>query len=414
MRVLGMISGTSHDAIEVAVADLHLHHDEIRARLLGSVSLDFPPALRAAVAASLPPSATSMEAVCHLDTLLGQAFAEAAAVAAERFAPVELVVSHGQTLYHWVEGQVARGTLQLGEAAWIAERVGVPIVSGLRARDIAAGGQGAPLVSTLDVLLLGGLAATDPAGAPSGHAGALNLGGIANLTVVDPEGPLAFDIGPANALLDASVVALTGGASTYDADGAWAAQGRVDQALLDHLLSEPYYRLEPPKSTGKELFSAAYLSGLGIDIAAHEPSDLLATLTALTAQTVVDACCRHQVTDVVMAGGGTRNTALVSALEQRAAGRIRFTLIDDLGIPSSAKEAYAFALLGFLTWNGLAGTVASCTGATGPRPLGSITPGAGPLVLPSPAGAAPRRLVVTTPDPAARPTQVHDARRRTA
>jgi anhydro-N-acetylmuramic acid kinase len=414
MRVLGMISGTSHDAIEVAVADLDLSAGEIAAKLLGSASVEFPAALRAAVAAALPPSSTSLEAVCQLDTLLGQAFAEAAATVAARFAPVELVVSHGQTLYHWVEGRAARGTLQLGEASWIAERVGVPVVSGLRARDIAAGGHGAPLVSTLDVMLLSGHAATT--GAATGHPGALNLGGIANLTVVDPSGPVAFDIGPANALLDATVVALTGGTRTYDAEGAWAAGGSVDDTLLDHLLSEPYYGLEAPKSTGKELFSAKYLFGLGIDISAHDPSDLLATLTALTAQTVVEACRRYGVTDVIMAGGGTRNTALVAALEQRAAGRIRFSVIDELGIPSSAKEAYAFALLGFLTWNGLTGTVASCTGATGPRTLGSITPGSGPLVLPEPAVDVPRRLVVTAPDPASRPssTGVHDVRRRTA
>lgn len=403
MRVLGMISGTSHDAIEVAVADLRLDDNAVHADLIGAASTEFPPALRAAVAEALPPRPTTMETVCRLDTLLGQAFADAAGLAVETLGPVELVVSHGQTLYHWVEGQVARGTLQLGEAAWIAERLGVPVVSDLRARDIAAGGQGAPLVSILDVMLLSHNDA-HASGPSTGHRGALNLGGIANLTVVDPPGPVAFDIGPANALLDATVVALTGGTSTYDRDGAWAARGHVDTALLGRLLSEPYYGLDAPKSTGKELFSAEYLPGLGIDITAHDSDDLLATLTALTAQTVVDACHRYGVTDVVMAGGGTSNPTLVSALEERAPN-IRFALIDDLGIPSSAKEAYAFALLGFLTWHGLPGTVASCTGAAGPRLLGSITPGAGPLVLPEPSAHPPRMLIVSTPGASATPAE---------
>lgn len=402
MRVLGMISGTSHDAIEVAVADLELVSDQVQAALVASVTVEFRADLRAAVAAALPPRTTTMEQVCHLDTLLGQAFADAAGEVADAHGPVDLVVSHGQTLFHWVEGPVAKGTLQLGEAAWIAERTGAPVVSGLRTRDITAGGHGAPLVSMLDVLLLADPPSSPAATLSSGHRAALNLGGIANITVVDPAGPVAFDVGPANALLDAEVVRLTDGASTYDAGGDWARRGEVDQALLDVLLGEPYYSLPAPKSTGKELFSGDYLAGMGVDRDAHDPADLLATLTALTAQTVVDACRRHGVSDLVMAGGGTRNRTLLAELQERG-DKLRLTLIDDLGIPSTGKEAYAFALLGFLTWHGLPGTVASCTGARRATVLGSVTPGRGPLVLPAPVASAPRRFVVTSPDPAAVP-----------
>lgn len=398
MRVMGMISGTSHDAIELAVADLELRDDEVHADLVASVSEEFPAQLRAEVVAALPPREVSMEAVCRLDTLLGQAFAAAAGSVAQAHGPIDLVVSHGQTLFHWVEGAVARGTLQLGEPAWIAERVGAPVVSGLRARDIAVGGQGAPLVSTLDVLLLardGSCAAEE---ASAGRRAALNLGGIANLTVVGSDAPVAFDVGPANALLDAAVVALTAGEQTYDAGGAWAARGQVDEPLLARLLEEPYYALSAPKSTGKELFSGDYLGGLGVRANDYSAEDLLATLTALTARTVVTAARRHGVCHVVMAGGGTRNRTLVEGL-RAGAPEIVFEDIDVLGIPSTAKEAYAFALLGFLTWHGLPGTVASCTGGSRGTVLGSLTPGRDALVLPAPAAAFPRRFVVDSPDP---------------
>ncbi|MCI0690324.1 MAG: anhydro-N-acetylmuramic acid kinase [Sporichthyaceae bacterium] len=394
MRVLGMISGTSFDAIEVAVADLELDDSTIEAALVGSRSIEYPPPLRAAVAALLPPNPTTIETVCRLDTALGQAFAQAAADVVGQLGPVELVVSHGQTVFHWVDGSRALGTLQLGEPAWIAERIGVPVVSGLRARDIAAGGHGAPLVSLLDVLLLGGQAdvgSTDP-------RGSLNLGGIANLTVVGSPEPIAFDVGPANALLDAAVVALTGGGGEFDQDGRLAARGTVDDALLARLLEEPYYRLPAPKSTGKELFHPGYLAERGVELADYTGPDLLATLVALTAQTVVDACGAYRVTDVVAAGGGTRNPVLMAELRRRGP-KIAFRTIDAMGIPPTAKEAYAFALLGFLTVHGLAGIVASCTGAGHPSVLGTITPGRDQLVLPRPGRVAPSRLRIVASDP---------------
>ena len=182
-----------------------------------------------------------MEAVCRLDTRIGQAFAEVAVAAIEHVGPVDLIVSHGQTLYHWVEDGTVKGTLQLGQPAWIAERTHVPVVSDLRPRDVAAGGQGAPLVSLLDTLLLAGR---------DGRPAALNLGGIANLTVP----PLAFDTGPGNALLDRAARQLAG--RPYDDDGALAAAGPVVPELLDRLLADPYYARPAPKSTGPEHFDA--------------------------------------------------------------------------------------------------------------------------------------------------------------
>ena len=205
VKVVGIISGTSFDAIETAAADLRLEGDAVVLRALGSRSIPYDPGLRTAVAESLPPAATSAGKVCTLDTRLGQAFAEAAAEAAEQFCggQADLIVSHGQTVFHWVEGNRALGTLQLGQPAWISARTGSPVVSDLRSRDIAAGGQGAPLASIFDVLLLGG---AEDAGRvqPRRHRQPNDRTGV---EAEDPA--FAFDIGPANALLDAAVEYLT-------------------------------------------------------------------------------------------------------------------------------------------------------------------------------------------------------------
>jgi anhydro-N-acetylmuramic acid kinase len=344
------MSGTSYDGIDAAVADLSLDGDVVTLRCVGELSAAYDGELRADLEAALPPARTTLEAVCRLDTRIGQAFADVAARAVGLHGG-ELIVSHGQTVFHAAD----QGTLQLGQPAWIAERTGLPVVADLRARDVAAGGQGAPLVSLLDALLLEGRPGT-PA--------ALNLGGIANLTVP----PIAFDVGPANALLDAAARHFTG--HPYDSDGRLAAAGTVDQALLDELLQDPYYAREPPKTTGKEHFHAGYVSYRG------SAQDTLATLTALTARTVADAARRHAVTEVIASGGGVRNPALMAALRAEL-GPIALTTSDALGLPAQAKEAYAFALLGFLTHHGIAGTIAAATGARHASVLGSVTPGSG-------------------------------------
>jgi anhydro-N-acetylmuramic acid kinase len=375
--VIGLISGTSFDAIEAAAVDFELAGDAIEARVIATSSTPYDPDLHSRIAAALPPARTTLEEVCALDTLIGQAFAGAAA-ALELDMPAELVCSHGQTVFHWVNGRRALGTLQLGQPAWIAERLGVPVVSDVRIRDIAAGGQGAPLASLLDVLLLG------EADRP---CAALNLGGIANVTVIRPGGePLAYDTGPANALLDLAM-ARDGGA-TFDRDGARARRGRVDGELLERLLSEPYYDLAPPKTTGKELFHAEYLAEVRLPL-----DDLLATLVALTVETVARELERWGVERIVASGGGARNPAIMEGLRTRLPG-VDVAVFDELGVPAEAKEAVVFALIGFLTAHGLPGAVPSCTGAGRAAILGTITPGAGPLVLPEPVGLAPSRLLL--------------------
>jgi anhydro-N-acetylmuramic acid kinase len=379
VRVIGLISGTSHDAIEAAAVDFDLVGERIDARIVASAGVPYAPDLRRRLLAALPPGETTAAEICALDTLIGHAFAEAAA-SLELDRPADLVCSHGQTIFHWVDGRRALGGLQLGQPAWIAERLGVPVVSDVRARDIAAGGQGAPLASIFDVLLLGG---------SERPCAALNLGGIANVTVMRPgEEPIAYDTGPANALLDLAIAAGTGGAETFDRDGARARRGSVDSALLERLLTEPYYALPPPKTTGKELFHSEYLGSTDLSL-----DDLLATLAALTTETVARELERYGVERVVASGGGTRNRAIMDGLARRLP-EVELETFEQLGVASESKEAVVFALIGFLTAHGLAGAVPSCTGAGRAAILGTITPGRGPLVLPAPASVRPSRLVL--------------------
>jgi anhydro-N-acetylmuramic acid kinase len=389
MRVVGMISGTSMDGIDVAVADLGFVDDVVEMHPLGASTRGYPSQLRHALTAVLPPALTTAEEVCRLDTLVGQVFAEAARFAVTELAggEADLVVSHGQTIFHWVDGDGrARGTLQIGQPAWIAEATGVAVVADVRSRDVAAGGHGAPLASTLDELLLAGSDAT---------AGALNLGGIANITVVARDAPtIAFDIGPANALIDAAVVNATTGAEALDRDGVRARRGRVHDDLLGRLLADPYYRQPPPKSTGKELFNAAYLLDHVAAVGAIDADDIVATVTALTAITVADACREHGLRRLVVSGGGVDNPALMERLGTELRG-LAISRIDEFGIPSAAKEAYLFALIGFLTVHQLPGSVASATGAAGPVVLGCLLPGRHGFPPIIPRSSPPSRLVIT-------------------
>ncbi|WP_217169009.1 anhydro-N-acetylmuramic acid kinase [Streptomyces sp. AC512_CC834] len=388
MRVIGLMSGTSYDAVEAAAADLVLRGEVLVMRPLGHLSACYPDHLRDLIAGSLPPSATTLRTVAELDTGIGRVFADVAVRAVRELCDgsADLVVSHGQTMYHWVEDGAVRGTLQLGQPAWIAEATGLPVVSDLRGRDVAAGGQGAPLVAMTDALAMAAL---------PGVPAALNLGGIANVTVLAPgTEPLAFDTGPANALMDAAVRHFTAGAAEYDEGGRRAGAGRVDPALLRVLLDDPYYRGPAPKSTGKERFHLPYLLEALAAAPVPEPDDVLATLARLTAVTVADACRAHGVTRLVVSGGGAHNPVLMGMIADELPG-VPLGPSDALGLPSDAKEALAFALLGFLTVNGLPGTIPSGTGARRASLLGSITPGLEPLRLPEPAPGPPRLLRIT-------------------
>ncbi|MFF5448697.1 anhydro-N-acetylmuramic acid kinase [Streptomyces sp. NPDC012888] len=404
MNVIGLMSGTSCDAVDAAAARIGHEGTALHLTPLGMVGEPYDEDLARALAAALPPGRTTLAEVCRLDTLIGRTFARLAARADRELCGGrgELVASHGQTVFHWADSGRVHGTLQIGEPAWIAEETGLPVVSGFRTRDIAAGGQGAPLVALIDTMLLRGRA-----GVPA----ALNLGGIANATVPaagngsnggkgpnggnGPNGaPAAFDTGPGNALLDAAARRLTGGRLDRDTDGRLAARGTVHQPLLDHLLAEPYYALPAPKTTGRELFHSGYLDAALAKVEPLPVPDVLATLTALTARTVAAALRPLGVTEVIASGGGTRNPALMAALGRELGPGVPLLTSDALGLPAAAKEAYAFAVLGYLTLHGAPGTVPGCTGASGPRVLGSVTPGRTPLRLPAPLPSAPLALTV--------------------
>lgn len=377
MIVVGLMSGTSADGTDIAVVAIEGEPPELDWRLVYHDTVAHPPALRAAILAATRPEGATVDQLCTLNVALGEQFARAAlhGIAAAGLSPrqVDLIGSHGQTVWHEPAGDPP-GTLQLGEAAVIAERAGVPVVSNFRARDMAAGGQGAPLVAYVDVLLLTH---------PERIRAAQNIGGIANVTFLPPPthaelAPLAFDTGPGNLLLDAAAARATGGAWSYDRDGGLAAGGQEDAALLDELLSHPYFARRPPKSTGRELFSAAFMESLwerAIERGLGS-SDILATAVALTVESIA-AAYRDFLPifpeEVVVSGGGTRNPALMARLSS-AVAPARVVLSDALGIPTDGKEALAFAILAYETWHGRAGNLPAATGAGRAVVLGQITP----------------------------------------
>jgi anhydro-N-acetylmuramic acid kinase len=353
MRVIGLMSGTSMDGLDAAVAEIEWDGGVVVLSALRHIERPWPDEVRGRLHAALGP--TTAGELCELDQLIGRSSGELAA----ELLPADLVVSHGQTVHHWVRDREAKGTLQLGQPAWIVEATGLPVISDVRARDIAAGGHGAPLAGILDDLWLRG----------EDTRAALNLGGIANVTIVRRGcPPIAFDTGPANCLLDEVARRTTGAPS--DQDGRCAARGTSDAALLERLLADPYYALTPPKSTGREHFRLDRLGPLP-DLA---PEDLLATLTELTAVTVADALAPYAPTEVVASGGGVRNPALLGALRRR----LPLTVSDERGLPAQAKEAYLMALIGFLSWY-------QVRLLTGPHVLGRISVGEEPLALPPPA-----------------------------
>jgi anhydro-N-acetylmuramic acid kinase len=350
------MSGTSLDGIDVAIV-------EIAGRRIGVVGFQSTPyaaPVRAAILA-VSDATTQTASISRLGFLLGELYARAVLRAVRRFGPVELVGCHGQTIYH--EG--GANSLQLGEAAVIAERTGVPVVSNFRARDIAAGGEGAPLVPYVDYMLFRHRTRTRIA---------LNIGGIANITVIPAgaaaERVVAFDTGPGNMAIDA--LAREMGAA-FDRGGKIAASGSVNLPLLDELLADSYYRRPPPKSAGREQYGAAFVARLkrpGVPA-----RDLVTTATVLTAATVALGVSKFATgsTDLIVSGGGVHNPQIMGHL----AGFLPAVTIStstDHGIDADAKEAVAFAVLAHETWRRRPGNLPSATGARRAVVLGNITP----------------------------------------
>lgn len=381
MRVIGVNSGTSVDSIDVALCeiapDLRTGPGELTLRLLAQQEQPYPMTLRERVLELCHTRECRLDDLTELNFLLGEAFAAAiltflpAIGIGER--EVDVIGSHGQTLYHLVEPGRTRSTLQMGEPAVIARRTGATVVANFRVADIAAGGQGAPLTAYLDALLF----------SSADRSRALqNIGGIGNVTFLPagsgPHGAYAFDTGPGNALIDYGARYFTG--APFDRDGALARAGRVDEESLNELLAHPYFQQPPPKSTGRELFGDDFAS----DLIAHslkrglEPADIMATLTALTAESIASAYRAFgppRLDDVLVSGGGAYNSTLMTRLHNALPGT-RVSSFDAVGLPASAKEAVLFALLAYETVHGRPANLPRATGATSPVVLGQIVPGA--------------------------------------
>ncbi|HUH14058.1 MAG TPA: anhydro-N-acetylmuramic acid kinase [Longimicrobiales bacterium] len=378
MRVIGLMSGTSLDGVDAAL--VRLDGDAPEWRVEAFVAHPYPAERRERIHAAIQEGGAPE--LCRLHTALGEWFAEAAlaacAAAGVAADAVDLIGSHGQTVWHEPPAPEWRGsTLQMGCPATIAERTGIPVVSDFRARDTAAGGEGAPLVPWVDRLLFSH---------PERRRVLQNIGGMANLTRVPRRGEdaplLAFDTGPGIALVDAAVELATGGERVFDEDGRWAARGQVDEALLEELLAHPFLHRAPPKSTGRETFGRPMVARLAERFTGGgEPrwKDLVATLTELTARSIADAVRRwvlpEGADELIVTGGGARNPELVRRIAT-ALDPLPVRTADALGLDPEAKEAVAFAVLGWAFVRERAGNVPEATGARGPRVLGSFTPGA--------------------------------------
>ena len=399
MRVVGLMSGTSADAVDAALVEWPDGPAARPFRLLAYREDPLPAALRDRIhrlAAGRAAPGEALRELAVLDVLLGERFAASAAAVVEQaglaLPDVDAIASHGQTVGHFPE---LRATLQIGDPSLIAERTGVTTVADFRSRDVAAGGEGAPLAPLLHYALL-----ADPA---EGRL-VLNLGGIANVTWLPagcrPEEVAAFDVGPANALLDGAVTAATQGRERMDRAGARALRGRLDPVLLAQLEDDEFLRRAPPKSTGRERYGSAEAEALvaASREAGRSLEDLLATLVAFTARAVAAAWREHlapgggRLGRVLVGGGGARNPALLAALGASLPG-VTIESMDAAGVPADAAEAMAFSLLGRNALLGIPNHLPRCTGAGAARVLGEIAlggPGQSLTTSPSSAASKPR------------------------
>ncbi|MBV8148907.1 MAG: anhydro-N-acetylmuramic acid kinase [Candidatus Eremiobacteraeota bacterium] len=366
MKALGLMSGTSLDGIDVAMVDAAPSGDGYALSLHRFETHPFADDLRGALLEALPPKNGSVALVAALHRALGEAFA-LAAKATLRTERVDYVACHGQTVWH--DGP-HRVTLQLGDAFALREVLGATVCYDFRNADCAAGGQGAPLVPFVDRLLF--------ASALEDRV-VLNVGGIANVTLLQkgrpPRGMRAFDTGPGNILLDGFMQERSNGEMRFDRGGELASRGNVDSVLLDALLADDYFSQRAPKTTGRERFGTQFLARHGERLSRMRLEDAMATLTELTALTVAG-----QVEDagfggarIIVSGGGARNDALLARIAARLP-QARVELSDAMGIPAEAKEAMAFAVLGYETLRGRAANEPRATGASHAVPLGAIAP----------------------------------------
>jgi len=412
LRVAGLMSGTSADGVDAAIVDIRGR----RVRVLAFETYPYQAALRSEVLRLCRPESARLDAICHYNHVLGEVFAEAVIRLCDgsgiSLDSIDLIGSHGQTIYHnpnggRYAGRIVRSTLQIGEPSVIAQRTGITTVADFRPRDMAAGGEGAPLVPYADYILFSDRRLT---------RAVQNIGGIANVTFLppvdgntdrapcprsrghaapankrkaclrerrhgtqDPGGVIAFDTGPGNMVIDGVMRLITKGTRSYDRGGTMAAKGAADEGLLREMLRHPFFRRRPPKSTGREQFGQQYCEWL-YDKARRKglmPEDIVATATALTASTIASAYRRFlpaMPDEMILCGGGAHNATLVRMLQLGLEGvRIRST--DEFGIDVDAKEAVSFAILAYATIQGVPNNLPRVTGASEPVVMGKIVPG---------------------------------------
>ncbi len=379
-RVVGLISGTSADGIDAALVEVSGVGLRARPRLIAGLTVPFRPSDRDELFRMFDPATATVDRICAFNFHLGDLFAEAAlAVIAQAGMPVaevDLVGSHGQTIWHIPAPHGS--TLQIGEPAVIAERTGLPVVADFRVADMAAGGQGAPLASYFDLVVFRH---------PTLTRAAQNIGGIGNVTYLParkpdgcgPEDVLAFDTGPGNLVIDAVVADVTRGQQAFDQDGAIAARGRISDEWLEQLLADPYLHQKPPKTTGREVYGSPFTQRLLSEARSRRLSadDTVATVSALTADSILAAyreflLPRGPLHEVVLSGGGSYNEFLRRRIATGLGIPVRTS--EELGINGKLKEAMLIALLASDAVAGVPTNVPAATGARGPRVLGKFIP----------------------------------------
>ena len=384
-HVVGMMSGTSVDGVDAALVEISGTDSEPKVKLLAFENKPYPPEVREKIFSLFTPANATVDKVGYMNFLLGEIYAKSALSVIEKAGmkpeEIDVIGSHGQTIWHAPipespDGIPVAYTVQIGEGSVIAERTGILTVSDFRVADMAAGGQGAPLVPFSEYLLYRREKETILL---------QNIGGIGNMTVMPagakPRDVFAFDTGPGNMIIDAVISAVTGGEKTYDAGGETAAKGRVCNALLDILKEEPYYRQPLPKTTGREHFGVQYTEKI-LSWWKENPipvEDLLATVTDLTAYSIADAYERYvlpkyRASEIIVGGGGSYNATLLRFMKERFAPHgVAVRTQEDLGLSSDAKEAVAFALMADCCMRGKANTLPSVTGAEHPAVMGKIS-----------------------------------------
>jgi len=382
MRVVGLMSGTSADGVDAAVVEI----GRGKVRLLAFDTFAYPAALRRRILDLCRPESARLDDICHYNFVLGEVFADAVIKLCSKsgisLGSINLIGSHGQTIYHQPRGKrygrrMIRSTLQIGEPSVIAQRTGITTVADFRPRDMAAGGEGAPLVPYADYVLFKHKRLT---------RAVQNIGGVANVTFLPggctQDDIIAFDTGPGNMVIDGIIHLITGGRKRYDAGGKIAARGTVNKRLLDELLRHPFFRRRPPKSTGREEFGADFAEQIYLKAGKKGLDDddlvvtLVVTVTALTAKSIAQAYHNFLPVipdELILCGGGSHNGTLVEMLHAELPD-VKMLSTDDFGISVDAREAVSFAILAWATIKGMTNNVPTATGAERPVILGKIVP----------------------------------------